>query len=156
MAEKSYQNNRGLRRDSNPRPNERSAYTAADQEFGKGPSYKSEWIKKGADKEMIEFAETKGKFMAENKLTNSKIRSIYGEIKRIQMGFEENKESFYLLKPKVAYAVGRDRNNEGLKLFKLIFDRAYNDVDLNIKETYVNFCNLLEAILAYHKANGGD
>ena len=64
--------------------------------------------------------------MADNNLTNSKIRSIYGEIKRIQMGeFEKEKTSFYLLKPKVAYALGRDDKNQGLKLFKLIFDKYY-------------------------------
>ena len=49
-------------------------------------NYCSEWIKSGATPEMVEFAEKAGKFMANNKLTNSKIRSIYGEIKRIQMG----------------------------------------------------------------------
>jgi CRISPR-associated protein Csm2 len=92
--------------------------------------------------------------MANNKLTNSKIRSIYGEIKRIQMGeFEKEKSSFYLLKPKVAYALGRDEHNDGLKLFKLIFDRSSTDV--TDQQAYLNFCNLIEAILAYHKAYGG-
>lgn len=117
-------------------------------------NYKREWLVNGASPEMIEFAEQAGKFMASNNLTNSKIRSIYGEIKRIQMvdDFDKVKSSFYLLKPKVAYALGRDDKNEGLKLFKLIFDKCFLDVN---KETYKNFCNLIEAILAYHKANGG-
>lgn len=117
-------------------------------------NYKKEWLVNGASPEMIEFAEQAGKFMASNNLTNSKIRSIYGEIKRIQMvdDFDKVKSSFYLLKPKVAYALGRDDKNEGLKLFKLIFDKCFLDVN---KETYKNFCNLIEAILAYHKANGG-
>jgi len=117
-------------------------------------NFKTEWIQKEADKDLIEYAEKAGKFMAQNKLTNSKIRSIYGEIKRIQMGnFEKEKVSFYLLKPKVAYALGRDPNNEGLILFKKIFDHCYSYV-LDSK-SFINFCNLLEAILAYHKANGG-
>lgn len=92
--------------------------------------------------------------MAKNGLTNSKIRSIYREIKRIQMGtFEEEKSSFYLLKPKMAYALGRDDKNQGLKLFKQIFDRCFEDV--TDQNSYYNFCNLIEAILAYHKAYGG-
>ena len=92
--------------------------------------------------------------MAENGLTNSKIRSIYGEIKRIQMGeFEKEKSSFFLLKPKVAYALGRDEKNEGLRLFKLVFDKASEYV--NSQNTYQNFSNFIEAILAYHKAYGG-
>lgn len=116
--------------------------------------YNKNWIKNGATADMIKYAEEAGKFMADNKLTNSKIRSIYGEIKRIQMGeFEKEISSFYLLKPKVAYALGRDENNDGLKLFKLIFDLC--SVDVEDQKTYHNFCNLIEAILAYHKAYGG-
>jgi len=116
--------------------------------------FKPEWIKNNADKDLIDYAEKAGKFMAQNQLTNSKIRSIYGEIKRIQMGdFDKEKVSFYLLKPKVAYALGRDPRNEGLILFKKIFDQCYSYV-IDSK-TFVNFCNFLEAILAYHKAFGG-
>ena len=112
------------------------------------------WIKQGANEAMISFAEENGKYMADNGLTNSKIRSIYGEIKRIQMGqFEEEKSSFYLLRPKVAYALGRDKNNRGLQRFKQIFDEAARLVTNG--EEYQNFCNFLEAILAYHRANGG-
>ena len=103
---------------------------------------------------MVKYAEEMGKYMADNGLTNSKIRSIYGEIKRIQMGeFEKEKSSFYLLKPKVAYALGRDDKNQGLKLFKLIFDHC--SVNVIDQKTYQNFCNFIEAILAYHKAFGG-
>ncbi len=116
--------------------------------------FKKEWITIGADKEMVTFVEKAGKYMARNGLTNSKIRSIYGEIKRIQMSeFEKEKTSFYLLKPKVAYALGRDGNNQGLKLFKEIFDNSFPYV--TDTKTYKNFCNLIEAVLAYHKAYGG-
>lgn len=126
----------------------------AESKFG-SLTYDSSWIKIGASEMMIKYTEEMGKFMAENKLTNSKIRSIYGEIKRIQMGdFEKEKSSFFLLKPKVAYALGRDRSNQGLKLFKLIFDRCSEDV--TDQKAYQNFCNFIEAILAYHKAHGGD
>ena len=112
------------------------------------------WITKEAAPTLVEYAEKAGEFMAKNGLTNSKIRSIYGEIKRIQMGeFEKEKSSFYLLKPKVAYALGRDDKNEGLRLFKLIFDEASKSV--NDQKSYQNFSNFIEAILAYHKAYGG-
>lgn len=144
----SYRNNSnsGFTRNSTSREDAESTFANL--------NYCCEWIKSGATPEMVEFAEKAGKFMANNKLTNSKIRSIYGEIKRIQMGeFEKEKSSFYLLKPKVAYALGRDEHNDGLKLFKLIFDRCSTDVTDH--QTYLNFCNLIEAILAYHKAYGG-
>lgn len=116
--------------------------------------YKASWITNEASKELVDYAEEAGRFMAKNGLTNSKIRSIYGEIKRIQMGnFDNEKSSFYLLKPKVAYALGRDDKNEGLRLFKMIFDRSSEDV--SDQRSYQNFCGFIEAILAYHKAYGG-
>lgn len=118
-------------------------------------SFNQAWITSEADRNLVLFAEQTGKFMADNGLTNSKIRSIYGEIKRIQMStFELEKTSFFLLKPKVAYALGREPKNEGLKLFKLVFDQCYDYVNDNV--TYKNFCNIIEAILAYHRANGGN
>ncbi|MCL2650333.1 MAG: type III-A CRISPR-associated protein Csm2 [Candidatus Azobacteroides sp.] len=130
--------------------------SAAERTF-KELKYNPEWIKKEADEDLIQFAEKAGKFMVKNGLTNSKIRSIYGEIKRIQMStFEKEKSAFILLKPKVAYAFGREEKNKngGLHLFKLIFDRCSQDV--SDQKSYQNFCNFMEAILAYHKANGGN
>ena len=118
------------------------------------PAYNCEWITNEATPNLVDFAEKVGEFMANNGLTNSKIRNVYGEIKRIQMGeFEKEKSSFYLLKPKVAYALGRDEKNEGLKLFKKNFDKCFEFV--TDQKSYLNFCNLMEAILAYHKAYGG-
>ena len=143
---RTFGNNGGFNRNITPREDASSVFANL--------SYDSEWIKSGATPQMVKYAEDAGKFMANNKLTNSKIRSIYGEIKRIQMGeFEKEKSSFYLLKPKVAYALGRDEHNEGLKLFKKIFDCSSSDVV--DQKTYLNFCNFIEAILAYHKAYGG-
>lgn len=117
-------------------------------------TFSKDWIEKVADSDMVRYSENAGEFMAKNGLTNSKIRSIYGEIKRIQMGkYEEEKAAFLLLRPKVAYAHGRDSNNIGLTLFKRIFDDAANYV--TDQKSFNNFCNFFEAILAYHKAFGG-
>lgn len=114
------------------------------------------WITEEADSQLVGYTERAGKEMVSAKLTNSQIRRIYGEIKRIQMGtYEKNKSSFFLLKPKVAYAYGRidKSNNRGMKIFKDIFDKASSYV--RDDKSYDNFCNFMEAILAYHKANGG-
>lgn len=126
---------------------------SADDQFAK-MNYDSRWITDAATAEMIDYTRNAGKYMANKNLTKSKIRSIYGEIKRIQMrGYEQEKSSFFLLKPKVAYALGRDDKNQGLKLFKLIFDRCSGDV--TNQKSYENFCGFMEAILAYHKFYGG-
>lgn len=118
--------------------------------------WKTEWITTQADKDLTYFAEKLGKTLADKNygLTNSKIRSIYGEIKRIQTsGYEKQKPSFYLLRPKMAYAAGRELENAGVQLFKLFFEDAWKEVQ--DEKTFKNFCNLIEAVLAYHKAYGG-
>ena len=116
--------------------------------------YNKQWITDVADATLVEYAEKAGRYMARRGLTNSKIRSIYGEIKRIQMSeFDKEKSAFILLKPKVAYALGREPGNDGLRLFREIFDLS--SVDVTNQKSFQNFCNLMEAILAYHKAWGG-
>lgn len=120
--------------------------------------FRSVWITTGADSEMNDFAEEAGRKMKDGGLTNAKIRSIYGEIKRIQMsGFSKNRSSFFLLKPKVAYAYGREKNNRdseaGLRIFKDIFNQAFEHVTDD--QSFNNFCNLMEALIAYHRAFGG-
>lgn len=113
----------------------------------------TKWMKEGVNKAAVEFAEQSGKYMAENKLTTSQIRNFYGEIKRIQMSdFEKCKTSFCLLKPKIAYAVSR-QDNDGIRFFQSFFNKAFAAIDN--KEEFDHFCELAEAMLAYHKANNG-
>lgn len=118
-------------------------------------NFKVEWITEGITKETVSFAEKAGKYMKENNLSSSQIRNVFGEIKRIQMkGYTEEKSSYYLLKAKVAYAVGRDdKKTQGLKLFQLIFNRCWECVSND--KTYKNFCDLMESIIAFHKSFGG-
>lgn len=136
-------------------------------DFMKENPFHKDWILCGADEKMVSFAEKAGKYMApqngnendKQKLSKSQIRNVFGEIKRIQLkGYNtsEGKSSFMLLKPKVAYAEGRNKT-KGLSLFKRIFDEGWNVVANNnaTNVQYGNFCALLEAILAYHKAFGG-
>lgn len=130
------------------------------KDFLQDNQFHSEWITKGADESMIVFAEKAGKFMVDQKFTNSKIRNFYGEVKRIQMGtFEKEKQAFYLLRPKIAYALGRELTGgnknkcAGLYLFKMIFDETCKYV--KSQQEFNNLSNLLEAVLAYHRANGG-
>lgn len=107
------------------------------------------WITDGVDADAIVFAEDAGKYMANNELTPTQIRNVYGEIKRIQMkGFDKAQSSFYLLKPKVAYATKRKRCN-GSRYFQQFFNEAY--LVVRNKEHFEHFCELMEAVLAYHK-----
>ncbi len=120
--------------------------------------FKPEWITNGITKDCVKFSEDFGKFAAENKLSTSQFRNVFGELKRIQMGgFIKERTSFILLKPKMAYAYSR-KKNEGLKQLKNIFDKAYDVVDTKSdmgKKHFNNLVNFMEAILSYHKIYGG-
>lgn len=145
----------------NHRNNKSSGYKD-DRESKKDYSldFKDTWISQGIDAKGISFAEQFGTYLKNNRLTTSQIRNVYGELKRIQVrkDFAKEKTSFLLLKPKMAYALGRDNRNEGLKQFNSVFVKAYSAIDaeaVDAGKKFNNLVNLMEAILAYHKAAGG-
>lgn len=139
------------------------------EDFKAKHPFNGKWVSDGADDEMIIFSEAAGKYLApkykndKEALSKSQIRNVFGEIKRIQQKgiiFQESITSFLILKPKVAYANGRNKTI-GMSLFKWIFDEGWEIVNQCKDESrkqivYNNFCNLLESILAYHKAYGGE
>lgn len=90
-------------------------------------------------------------------MTTSQIRNFFGEVRRIQLkGYDENKSSFLLLRPKLAYAKARviqkNKTSRITKFFE-IFDTAHPKV--TTKESFQNYVDFLEAVLAYHKFYGG-
>lgn len=116
-----------------------------ENDFDYKKDFDGTWITSGADARMVIYADNVGKLL--KKLSRSQFRNIYGEIKRIEMkGFKNELTAFHMLKPKVAYAYARDKK---IAIFKYIFDKAYGKVSDD--KTYRNFCNLMEAILAYHR-----
>ncbi|MDR0981888.1 MAG: type III-A CRISPR-associated protein Csm2 [Culturomica sp.] len=84
-----------------------------------------------------------------SKLTTNQLRKFFGEVKRQQMsGYNET--DFVLLKPKLAYAVGRTKGNSKITDFYEVMCAAINSVS-NEKQ-FKNFIKIFEAIVAYHKA----
>lgn len=106
----------------------------------------------GDSKTLVTVAEDLGKRFNSKKLTTSQIRNVFGSVKKIEMkGFNANE--LRLLKPKLAYAAGRTKN-EGVKDLKEVLSSAIDSVG-DEEEKFDNFCNFFEAILAYHRAAGG-
>lgn len=113
----------------------------------------------------VDFAERFGKYLGQDdsvqgnngrnekveKLTTSQLRKFFGEVKRQQMmGYDST--SFILLKPKLAYAVGRAKGKKSkISDFYLVLadmiDKVGNEHD------FKNFIKIFEAIVAYHKAS---
>lgn len=83
------------------------------------------------------------------KITRYQLRKFFGEIKRQQLqGYNES--SFVMLKPKLAYAVGRADEKNKIKDFYKVFAEAMGHV--HNEKQFKNFVQIFEAIVAYHKA----
>jgi len=109
-------------------------------------------------KRMVNYAEQLAKGIKD--VSTSQIRNAYGTVKKLEMQREFTEKSYrelLLLKPKLAYARGRTetRKRETFKKLEDALSTAIDAVDVKQPETFKRFCNFFEAILAYHKANGG-
>lgn len=125
----------------------------------------SGWLKEanGLPKEAVDFAEKLGEILVDiqpdgrpgsNQMTTSQVRNFFGEMRRIQMkGFEKNKGAFHMLKPKLAYSVARAGRNSKITVFQQVTNHLMDGV--NDQTTYNNFISFMEAVVAYHKSNGG-
>lgn len=125
-----------------------------------GKKLNPEWInsKDGLPNEAIDFAEKLAEKLVlgkeEEKLTTAQVRSFFGEVRRIQMrGFESNQGAFHMLRPKLAYAAARAKEKNHVHDFR----RVVEELIPNVKspEQYNNFVSFMEAVVAYHRANGG-
>ena len=119
-------------------------------------------IKEKVTEKTVEFAERFGVYLAEKEqfsepLTTSQLRKFFGEVKRQQMiGYHESE--FVMLKPKLAYAVGRAKNGKKnhvkIEDFYLVMADAIDKVlkSSNKQVSFRNFISIFEAIVAYHKS----
>ena len=124
------------------------------------------WITVGIEKTAIEYAKKFGENLAtlkegskDQSLSTSQIRNIFGSVKKIEMkGFSES--DFLLLKPKLAYSAKRARV-KAAEEFKDVFSKGIDAVISGKsveekKEKFNMFCKFFEAVLAYHRAKGGN
>ena len=106
-------------------------------------------IEHGGDP-LVKAAEQLGKKHARN-LKTAQIRKVYSTVKKIQMNKTFNRNELVLLKPRLAYAAARNRDVEDLR------DALTQAIDkVKTIEDFKNFVDFFEAILAYHRAFGGD
>ncbi len=106
----------------------------------------------------IKYAENFGTFLGtpyegskKGHLTTSQLRKFFGEVKRQEMK-KYNESEFILLKPKLAYAVGRSKK-DGKSKIEDFYPVISEMIDLvTDQRTFKNFIKIFEAIVAYHKA----
>lgn len=120
---------------------------------------------------LVKWADILGAFLAEN-LTTSQIRAIFGEVRQIQgqlrvsqvsndgtSNLEKPWTRLRLLIPKMQYRKEKEKG-EGVKNLVKVLEPAVKlvvDGDPSKRaERFERFVNFFEAILAYHKAYGGN
>jgi CRISPR-associated protein Csm2 len=100
-------------------------------------------------------------------LTTNQIRALFGEVRQIeaQWGIEGETHQnavkrLILLKPKMAYRARRERGRavqELVEVLKPALDEVVSEKNPKKQnENFQRFVEFFEAILAYHKAYGGN
>ena len=113
---------------------------------------------------LIQVAEEAGKSLAQQKLSTSQIRNVFGEVRSIEANWKADPDGsfrkFVLLEPKLAYAAARGgRRDNPVEALAVILTPCIQEIrgsqPQNRKEHFSRFVDFFEAILAYHKAAGG-
>jgi len=111
--------------------------------------------------ELVLFARQTAQTLVRNKLTRSQIRNIFTEVRKIESSWNTHKEDamrrLNMLKPKMAY---QSERTPSVKELEKVLSQAIDQVS-EAKESperdrrFRVFMDLFEAILAYHRAEGG-
>jgi CRISPR-associated protein Csm2 len=108
--------------------------------------------------ELVTFARQTAKSLVTQNLTRSQIRSIFTEVRQIEAMWPkpEAVRRLNMLKPKLSYQAARSNTVNYLR------DVLTDAIDEVVKapaekrdERFKRFVDLFEAILAYHRAEGG-
>ncbi|NUM44668.1 MAG: type III-A CRISPR-associated protein Csm2 [Anaerolineales bacterium] len=111
----------------------------------------------GSAQLLVQWADRLGAIFKSTGLTSSQIRNFFSEIRTIQQyGFEDvkMKRRFILLIPKLEYAAARAKKF-GMDGFRDVLTEGIRNVE-NSSSNFDRFAQFFEAILAYHKAYGGN
>ena len=108
---------------------------------------------------LVKKAEEIGHALSEGGLKTNQIRNIYGTVRQIHSLWSNDNEAttqtshrqIQLLKPKIAYQAARNRE---VKPLSDVLTPAIDLVGDN-RESFQNFVDFFEAILAYHMEAGG-
>ena len=136
------------------------------------------WITNGPDLNSVSEAKQFGEYIAsklkkvkipnkknpvDESVSTSQIRQVFTKLKSIEakggIKNEAEKIEFLMLKPLMAYVVGRHKKT-GLRQLQIRLNWGIDEVmqvdGEERQKRFKNFCKLFEAILAYHKSYGGN
>jgi CRISPR-associated protein Csm2 len=107
-------------------------------------------------RDLVKHAEEFGPYLKQQRLETNQVRKFLDAVNRLKADLAETGEfakvetEVVLLKPKLAYAAARQRAAKPLgEVMSAAIDKVYS------KEDFERLVQLLESIIAYHKAEGG-
>ncbi len=120
---------------------------------------------------LIEWADKVGRALADQRLSTSQIRNVFGAVRQIQLRWDKpnsptERQAFrdaMLLLPKLGYYAEREKRargngTAGMETLQRVLEPALKLVGDGGEpqwERYVRFVEFFEAIVAYHKKHGG-
>jgi len=119
-------------------------------------------VNDASGEELVTFARQTAQTLVKNSLTRSQIRGIFTEVRKIDAMWEGPRNAdalrrLNMLKPKLDYQTAR---SESVKVLRDVLSAAIDEVNKAADEKdrsarFHRFMELFEAILAYHRAEGG-
>ncbi|MFN6455778.1 MAG: type III-A CRISPR-associated protein Csm2 [Nostoc sp. EfeVER01] len=107
-------------------------------------------------RELVRHAEEFGPYLKQQRLETNQVRKFLDAVNRLKADLAETGEfakietEVVLLKPKLAYAAARQRAAKPLgDVMSAAIDKVHS------KEDFERLVQLIESIIAYHKAEGG-
>jgi CRISPR-associated protein Csm2 len=107
-------------------------------------------------RDLVKHAEEFGPYLKQQRLETNQVRKFLDAVNRLKADLAETGEfakietEIVLLKPKLAYAAARQRAAKPLgEVMSAAIDKVHS------KEDFERLVQLLESIIAYHKAEGG-
>lgn len=120
-------------------------------------------IAQGEPEVLVKWAEDIGKAIA-RQVTTNQLRNVFGTARQIQLRWPNDAQAAYrdavLLRPKLGYLAKRERGR-GMEDLQHVLVPALEVMsqgkDMKERQERFNrFVDFLEAIVAYHKAHGGN
>jgi CRISPR-associated protein Csm2 len=119
-------------------------------------------------RELVEDTDKLGSYLAKKGLKTTQIRKFLDAVNQVKVKLDTSKsatqeasDEVQLLRPKLAYAAARQskKNDPGpVEPFKVVLEAAIKKVrqePVYFQEDFKRLTQLIESIIAYHKAAGG-
>jgi CRISPR-associated protein Csm2 len=110
---------------------------------------------------LVKYADNLGEQLKQENLKAGQIRAIFDEVRQIEAVWLQDEEKalykVHLLKPKLAYRAARSA--DGVPRLKEVLTLAIDHIvedPQQAKDRFHRFTQFFEAIIAYHKAHGGE